>query len=203
MNQQQDGFSAIETVLIFVALGLTAFVGWFVWQSNQQVSRTLYTSPKTNQGSRSKTSDHGHIYTDPSGFTLKYPTDWRYIAKGMKVGSKEYGQSEFVAQKEFIAGNNAYSLFLATDKSSGSAEQYAAARYAADPSIVISSSTSTTNGYDTQTVEHKTLSGNPGVFSVFIVHKGKVVELQYYTSVGDKPYIDTYRAIISSIKFQD
>lgn len=53
MAEKQKGFGAIEFILVIVAIGIVGFAGWFVWNSQKQMSKTLDDS---NKGSSSAAS---------------------------------------------------------------------------------------------------------------------------------------------------
>jgi len=38
---KQKGFGVVELILVFVAIGIVGFAGWFVWNSQKQLSKTL------------------------------------------------------------------------------------------------------------------------------------------------------------------
>lgn len=38
---KQKGFGAVELILLFVAIGIVGFAGWFVWNSQKQMNKTL------------------------------------------------------------------------------------------------------------------------------------------------------------------
>lgn len=48
MSAKQKGFGAVELILIFVAIGIVGFAGWFVWNSQRQINKTLDDSNKIN-----------------------------------------------------------------------------------------------------------------------------------------------------------
>lgn len=46
MSAKQRGFGAFELMLVFVAVGIVGFAGWFVWNSQKQISKTFDDSSK-------------------------------------------------------------------------------------------------------------------------------------------------------------
>lgn len=47
-RKDQQGFGAVEALLILVIVAIVAFVGWFVYHSNQKASNTLSTANQSN-----------------------------------------------------------------------------------------------------------------------------------------------------------
>lgn len=81
MSKQQDGFSAVEGLLILIIAGLIGFTGWYVWHSTKKTDDTLSSADKTAQSSNStstpKKSPTTINYTDDSKtYTLTYPKAW-------------------------------------------------------------------------------------------------------------------------------
>ncbi len=86
-----NGFSAVEGLLILVIVGIAGFVGWFVWHSQRAINDTQNATVQ-GQGTIVKTSKEvtGNkvttvvdptaswvSYTDIVGkFSLKYPPSW-------------------------------------------------------------------------------------------------------------------------------
>jgi len=79
MKKEQNGFSAVEIIMILVIVGLLAGVGWYVYKTRHSTQTT-----STNaQSAANKSSAPTEIaltksYTDPVfNYTFKYPTDWK------------------------------------------------------------------------------------------------------------------------------
>jgi len=82
MYKNQNGFSAIEGLLILVIVGIIGFTGWFVWQSNNKVSDNLKGNSSTADFAKTKKSPvdptaNWTSYSSPVGnFTVQYPKTW-------------------------------------------------------------------------------------------------------------------------------
>jgi predicted negative regulator of RcsB-dependent stress response len=48
-KQDQQGFAAIEAVLVVVVLGILGFTGWFVWNTKQNTDDSLGAANKSSQ----------------------------------------------------------------------------------------------------------------------------------------------------------
>jgi hypothetical protein len=206
MKNNQKGFSAVEGTLILVIIGLVGFVGWFVYDANKKVDDSLNTANQSNsQTTATKKSSTAltETYTDPAGFTLNYPADWQFAAKGSKdlSGKGEYGFNQFVSKANYQANNNAFILIFSTDESASPANAYAKNVFTDKADRVVSIADSKINGYDAATVTYKIVGEDPSGREVFIAHNGKIVDFVYSNSQADKDYVDTYKAIINSIKF--
>jgi len=46
MSAKQKGFGAVEFILVLVAVGIVGFAGWFVWNGQKQLGKTLDDSSK-------------------------------------------------------------------------------------------------------------------------------------------------------------
>jgi hypothetical protein len=47
-TKDQNGFGALEAVLVLVIVAIVAFVGWFVYNQNQKASNTINTANQSN-----------------------------------------------------------------------------------------------------------------------------------------------------------
>ena len=53
MKTNQEGFSAVEAILIILIVGIISFAGWFVWNSQKQTSKTIDESNKSSSAATS------------------------------------------------------------------------------------------------------------------------------------------------------
>lgn len=86
MKNTQKGFGAVETVLIFVVVGIIGFAGWFVWNSQKQTDKTLTDASKGSSSvSATKTSSTTSNTTDTT--TTKTDTASYLVVKewGIKI----------------------------------------------------------------------------------------------------------------------
>lgn len=82
MDKRQQGFSALEGVLVILILVILGGAGWFVWDSNQKTKDSLN---RAQQGSSASTgykagqkTPEGRIRYESSelGFAFVYPKEW-------------------------------------------------------------------------------------------------------------------------------
>jgi cytoskeletal protein RodZ len=207
IRNNQDGFSAVEAVLILVIIGLIGFVGWYVYNSKNKTDDTLNKVSQSNQAVAPRTEAKAQnklsqTYTDPSGFTLKYPDDWQFIPAGTKVGDSEYATNEFVSKADYKAQNNAFILILNTDTTTDQvASRYARTVYTNKADSVVSIKDTKINGYAVATVNYKLPGGSANGYDVFVINNGNVAEFIYSKGAAEKDYLSTYEAIVNSIKF--
>jgi Tfp pilus assembly protein PilV len=71
MKKNQNGFSAIEALLVLVVVGLVGFIGWYVWNNNKSAQ------PKTNSASNNLSAVTTVSATDTAKtFSYSYPSNW-------------------------------------------------------------------------------------------------------------------------------
>jgi hypothetical protein len=113
-KSNQRGFSLVEGLLIFIAVALIAFVGYYIWHSNQTTNKVVSASATTKSNATAKT-----IEVDPTAkwtvgssnegqFSIKYPSMWvqpsckadfpRAIYLGPDASSVLHCASEFFGQ---------------------------------------------------------------------------------------------------------
>lgn len=92
----QKGFSAIEGLLVVIALTLIVGVGAYVLNSkkktNAPVSNTLKTTPLTPKANTpAVTDDRLSLTKEQIGFTAKYPKDWKFeVYSGNDASNKTF-----------------------------------------------------------------------------------------------------------------
>ncbi len=212
MKLNQKGFGAIEGLLVAIALTLIVGVGYYVINTNKDDKKTgaaTSSSQKSGSTAAEQKDLYGgwQTYTDAgAGFSLRYPADWKFNEKGSKTkdGEGEYGSNQFTSLASYEAGDNSDPMFLSTDNTTLTASKYAEDKWAQSamgPEAVVSSKGSTINGHTTETVNFKSPTGNPTGYDVIVENKGTIVEFQYYANDSNKQNVETFKAIISSIKF--
>jgi hypothetical protein len=83
MNQirkNNDGFSAIETLLILIIIGLVGFVGWYVYQAKQTADKNTAIS-SSSQAAVSKPKLAKTYTNNKGGFSVQYPANWKLKAE--------------------------------------------------------------------------------------------------------------------------
>lgn len=80
LNKNEKGFGLIETLLVIIALALVVFVGYYIYQ-NQQDSKEEAVMPKSVSAktveSETDPTEDWKTYTSTAGkYTLKYPSTW-------------------------------------------------------------------------------------------------------------------------------
>ncbi len=68
MKKNQNGFSAVEGLLILVIVGLLGGVGWYVWQNKQDDSSKTNISSSAKDEREDKAQEE--VYKVPEGYTL-------------------------------------------------------------------------------------------------------------------------------------
>jgi hypothetical protein len=113
----EDGFSAVEAILILIVVAIIGFAGWFVWHSQQATSKTLDAANNSSAASSSKQSTtskpSNQTQSDPyagwksytlanSKISFKYPSAWQL--------SDSSGDGEHASDMVSLKGNNDFSL---------------------------------------------------------------------------------------------
>lgn len=81
MKINQKGFTLIEGLLTVLVIAFISFVGWYVWNSNQDKNNSTksdtsdYVSIKSEKAT-DPTEDWITYHTDVGKFTVKYPKEW-------------------------------------------------------------------------------------------------------------------------------
>lgn len=82
----EQGFSAVEAIIVLVVIVVIGLAGWLVWQHHHQQKKAATSSSTTTQTNKQSS---GTQTTDPyagwktatsamAGFSIKYPTGWTY-----------------------------------------------------------------------------------------------------------------------------
>ncbi len=204
--KNQNGFGLIEGLLIVIALTLIAFVGFYVYNANKEEPKISDSYIQKNTEDNNQKKDDGptadwQVYEDELGFNIKYPKDWKYVAKGTKAGGGEYASNEFLPAANFPDDNSSIITFE-KHESDLTAEEFAnqsGVKFDGNVgnSKLISSESSKINGYSAYTLKGKIYGGVS--YFVYIANKGVVVEFNYY----DDDYSDIYKSIVDSIQFNN
>jgi prepilin-type N-terminal cleavage/methylation domain-containing protein len=89
MKKNQQGFGAIEVLLVIIIIGVLGFIGWYVWHRNN-----ISDNPKgTGKSLLIEIKDLGS--TNAKGWDLIIYTD----GSGKVVGSKDFASSTFNASQ--------------------------------------------------------------------------------------------------------
>lgn len=89
MKRNQDGFSAIEIVLVLVIVGLIGIVGFMVYKNSNKSSDTTITA-STTKSTTTETKTAPDLYAgwttyNDAGVSLRYPNGW--TVKDLSQGS--------------------------------------------------------------------------------------------------------------------
>lgn len=91
MKTNQNGFSAIEALLIVIILGLVGFTGWFVWHS-RRATDTPTDRHTITAAAQPDPLQHKTYRNTTLGFELSYPQLWGQpkLEAGGDPGGKTY-----------------------------------------------------------------------------------------------------------------
>lgn len=194
MNKRQNGFSAIEGLLILVIVGILGFTGWYVWRSKNTTDKTLNAASNTSQSST----------TTPTSSTAS----WKTYGDG--TISFRYPQSVKVAKTTCPpAAGSCVSVKATSDSSQGlifyekastlSAKDFATQNYSSDGITVTTSNSSPINGFDAYTAKtSQTLSGTTYIFWETYISNKKEVAYSNYPSTS--AYASTYKQVVETLK---
>jgi hypothetical protein len=76
-----QGFSAVETILVLVVITILGFTGWFVWHTGQTANKTLRVSDTVNSTPRNKSAAASKILTGKvdTELAFSYPSNWNVV----------------------------------------------------------------------------------------------------------------------------
>jgi hypothetical protein len=84
LSRNQQGFTAVEGLLLVVILGIIGYVGWFVYSRNApartstDTAQSATTSPSPAAVAKAETT----TYTDSVGsYTVTYPKTWKIVTE--------------------------------------------------------------------------------------------------------------------------
>jgi Tfp pilus assembly protein PilV len=77
MKKNQNGFSAVEGLLIVIIVLLVGFIGYYVYHAQNNTNSLYDSSDKTSSSSATKSADKGvSLSRGYLPFTLSYPSNW-------------------------------------------------------------------------------------------------------------------------------
>ena len=101
MKKDQNGFSAIELILILVVVLLISAVGWLVYDRQKDAPQTtpapttVTSEAKEQPKEATKKTEEMATYTSKyGGFTLEYPAKWRITGYEKNVGTANLSGNE-------------------------------------------------------------------------------------------------------------
>ena len=85
-KNNQKGFSAIETVLVLVIVGLVAFIAWYVFKSSSDTDTTLSTAANTQTEVPKTTANTAVVVTKTDTQGTKYLADTNNKTLHLQLG---------------------------------------------------------------------------------------------------------------------
>lgn len=86
IHKDQQGFSAVETVLVLIVVGLIGFVGWYVWHNNQKNENEQLTDKVATTKQESKKpnipNDWTWFISKDKSIEFAYPKTWGTLREG-------------------------------------------------------------------------------------------------------------------------
>jgi hypothetical protein len=223
-NQHQQGFGAVEVVLVLVIIGLVGFMGYYFISNNYKTEITPKnanvakpaTKPIPKNGmlviqssgpiildsahtNKSTTADW-QTYKD-SSFSFQYPSDWAYYKQGAQVSGQESADNQLVPKGEQL--NGAAEFAFTVDNTDLSALDYLKKTPLATGEV-INQKELKANGY-TAATETQHGGGDVGgqnqdTNRAAVTHNEVVITFFYPTS---NKYTSTYNQIFQTIKFSN
>lgn len=119
MQKKQNGFTFVETMLVLIFVTLIGFIGWYVWQAQDDKKETTYTSSKESKAKPKQAAKE----TLPEGFTAKtvnelgltfaYPSEWGELEQIPGTDSAIYAAGFSNTQAvNALSGENGYNAVL-------------------------------------------------------------------------------------------
>lgn len=105
MKNDQNGFSAIELILVLVVVILIGAVGWLVYDRQKDASQSnmnpasVSSETKEQPKEATKKTEEMATYTSKyGGFTLEYPTKWQITGYENNVGTANLSGNENIVR---------------------------------------------------------------------------------------------------------
>lgn len=74
---RNDGFSAVELLLVVVLIGIISFAGWYVYQANKDTDKSLAEAGKASSAAKAKPVSLKEYRNTEYGFSFQYPSTWK------------------------------------------------------------------------------------------------------------------------------
>jgi predicted negative regulator of RcsB-dependent stress response len=78
MKKPQEGFSAVEALLIVIIVGMLGGVGWYVWNSQQQIDKTYSQTANSTVAPKQASAKSSPAASQSNYLTIK---EWGVRAK--------------------------------------------------------------------------------------------------------------------------
>lgn len=211
------GFGAVEVLVAIVIVVALALGGWLVWhnhQSNKVADNKTNVQTSTTSKTKTQTppadpyagwqtyTDTG--YSQASGITVKYPSDWQ-----VKVGGSNAFAWEIVQTASSSVSINVRDVFLPSATTPQQEWDNCPSSDACGPapgSTKLEGNTSTVNGLDSYNVKMQSSSGT--IYYATVIKGNKTtsagtVFVEFEVNSPDSATLSIYNQIVASAKFNN
>jgi type II secretory pathway pseudopilin PulG len=94
MKKNENGFSAVEGLLVLVVVAIVGFVGWYVWQAKQNTDKNLSVARSTSVAQKSPYAGWKTYCDSATNGCFRYPSDWGDVSPLDAQGVKAAGQNK-------------------------------------------------------------------------------------------------------------
>jgi prepilin-type N-terminal cleavage/methylation domain-containing protein len=210
-TKNQNGFSLIEILLVLILVSVIGFTGFYVYSQKGSNSKDADASAAGKNAATNSEPQSDHLeYKDPKGFSLQYPKDWKFVAKGTKTQDKDSGMNEF-SSNQFLPSADypkillnhqiAFSSFESTSTPSELIQNQFNNKVG--NAIKVSSKETKINGNIATVVNYKDSMDEPNLFVVYIKHGNIVVQFDYSKDPQKPGYDLVHQSVVNSTKFND
>lgn len=124
LHKSQNGFSAVEVILVIVIVGLLGGLGYYVWSQNKkdrsETTSTTTSTKKTEVKKKTESQDETLNWKEESnaelGYSYKYPneTGWENLVQKTATDSEAYAAGERINNSSvhfMLCGRNCGAVF--------------------------------------------------------------------------------------------
>jgi prepilin-type N-terminal cleavage/methylation domain-containing protein len=192
MKRGQKGFTVVETLLVLILLAILGFTGYYVYHTRNNTNNSYNNATNSSSSVAASSSDKTY---NGDGFTLKYPSEWKFTASTAdspddKLSLASSASSTSVPFIDIVSGTTTYTKAADDWPVNGSGRA----------GTVSESKSLTINSYSAFYVV--TTFDYAKEYTYDIVHNGKAVNINLEKPDNDTTSLSVLDKVAKSIQFK-